>query len=259
MLYATVQGVPPRSMSDSAWAEYKERVLVAVDHSAELPSELFLPSFSVPISQEAASSVPAGSGHPALDVTPSLSTVVAFTLDATGALKHARIAASSLSDGADTSVLAIVEQAATAHDFPSLPAKVDSVDLYLIVESAEPAPGIHAAVIGELEVPVWQLSQPARLRRGPQPPEVTDLFGNSTSAERAAVMMVVDASGQVVTGTARFETGAFGAGRADPASQARVLERLPEVRFEPAVIGTCRVSEFVVQPFAPGDGKAPAR
>lgn len=88
---------------------------------------------------------------------------------------------------------------------------------------------------------------------------MTDLFGNSTSAERAAVMMVVDASGQVVTGTARFETGAFGAGRADPASQARVLERLPEVRFEPAVIGTCRVSEFVVQPFAPGDGKAPAR
>ena len=73
--------------------------------------------------------------------------MLAFTLDATGALKRARIAASSLSDGADTSVLAIVEQAATAHAFPSLPANVDSVDLYLIVESAEPAPGTHAAVI----------------------------------------------------------------------------------------------------------------
>ncbi len=241
LVYATVQGTSPDRMSDSAWADYKYRVLTAVDQWAELPSELFLPSFSRPESRQAGA-------RQDLEVTPSLSTVLAFTLNATGGLKRVRVAASSLSDGADTSVLAIVEQAAAAHAFPPTPANADSVPLYLVVESAEPTVSTHAAVLGALRVPEWRLSRPARLPHGPLP---VGLIADSTTPDRVTVMMAVDPTGRVVQGTARLETGTFVPGHASLESQAEVLKTLPNVRFDPALVGNCRVNEFVVQSFTP--------
>lgn len=247
LVYATIQGSAPRAVSDSVWNEYTGRVLGAVDRWADLPSEVFLPSFSPPVY-----GLPSGGGHPEQEVMPALSTVLAFTLDGSGGLKRARIAASSLSDGADTSVLAMVEQAATQRAFPPLPPTMDSASLYLVVESAEPSVATRAAVLGQLEVPEWRLTRSARLAHGPLP---GGLLADSKTSERVTVMMAVDTTGRVVAGTARLETGPAIPANATIESRAAVLKRLPDVRFEPARIGACRVNEFVVQSFAPPNGE----
>ncbi len=235
-------------MSDKAWAEYKYGVLAALDRWAELPSELFLPTFSLPVAPQAKRRTSADGGGSDIAVTPSLSTVLAFSLDSDGTLAGARVAASSLSDGADTSVLAMVEQAAAARAFPHLPTGVSATELYLVVQSAEPTVDTLAAVLGALEAPEWRLSRPARLLGGSLP---DGLVADSTAADRVPVMMAVDATGHVVGGTARLGTSASMPVRASPKSQARVLKELPELRFDPALIGTCRVNEFIVQSFTP--------
>jgi hypothetical protein len=247
LVYATIQGSAPRAVSDSVWKDYTARVQGAVDRWADLPSEVFLPSFSLPIY-----GLPSGGGHPEQEVMPALSTVLAFTLDGSGGLKNARIAASSLSDGADTSVLAAVEQAATQHAFPPLPPTMDSVSLYLVVESAEPSVATRAAVLGQLEVPAWRLTRSARLAHRPLP---GGLLADSKALERVTVMMAVDTAGHVVAGTARLETGPAIPAQATIESRTTVLKRLPDVRFEPARIGACRVNEFVVQSFTPPNGE----
>ena len=248
LVYATVVGARPDAMSDAAWADYKYHVLVAIDRWAELPSELFLPSFSLPVSPQGQRGTASGGGGSEVLVAPSLSTVLAFSLDSSGALTRARVAASSLSDGADTSVLAMVEQAAAAHAFPHLPTGVNSAALYLVVQSAEPTMDTLAAALGTLEVPEWRLSRPARLVRGPLP---DGLVADSTAPHRVPVMMAVDATGHVVGGTARLWTGASLPVHASPESQAAVLKTLPDVRFDPALIGSCRVGEFIVESFTP--------
>ena len=211
-------------MSDKAWAEYKYGVLAALDRWAELPSELFLPTFSLPVAPQAKRRTLADGGGSDIAVTPSLSTVLAFSLDSDGTLAGARVAASSLSDGADTSVLAMVEQAAAARAFPHLPTGVSATELYLVVQSAEPTVDTLAAVLGALEAPAWRLSRPARLLGGSLP---GGLVADSTAADRVPVMMAVDATGHVVGGTARLGTSASMPVRASPKSQARVLKELP--------------------------------
>lgn len=248
LIYATVQGERPNAISDSAWEDYKYHVLSAIDRWGELPSELLLPSFSLPTSRQASSGVPSGNGHDDEEVAPSLSTVLAVTLDRTGAITGIRVAASSMSADADTSVLAMVEAAAQAHAFPPAPPGINSVQLYLVVESAEPAVATRAAVLGELAVPVWRLARPARLTRGAFP---GGLIADSTAVERITVMMAVDATGHVVEGTTRLETGPAMPAPAAAESEAAVLKTLPDVRFDPALIGTCRVNEFVVESFTP--------
>jgi hypothetical protein len=253
LVYATVVGTRPESMSDRAWADYEHGVLVAIDRWAELPSELFLPSFSLPVSPQAQRRTSSDGGGSEILVTPSLSTVLAFSLDSSGALEGAHVAASSLSDGADTSVLAMVEQAAAARAFPHLPTGVNPAVLYLIVQSAEPTVGTQAAVLGALEVPEWRLSRPPRLRES----SADGLVADSTAPDRVPVMMVVDASGHVVSGTARLGTSASTPLHASLESQTEILKRLPDLRFDPARIGGCRVSAFAVQSFAPPKAAQP--
>ena len=60
LVYATVQGNPPRPMSDTAWAEYKLHVLTVLDRFSDLPSELFLPSFSLPVPRRVSKGHPVG-------------------------------------------------------------------------------------------------------------------------------------------------------------------------------------------------------
>jgi hypothetical protein len=247
LVYATVVGTRPDPMSDKAWADYKYRVLVAIDRWAELPSEVFLPSFSLAAAPQAKRRTSAEGGSSDVAVTPSLSTVLAFSLDSGGTLKGARVAASSLSDGADTSVLAMVEQAAAARAFPHLPTGVSATALYLVVQSAEPTVDTLAAVLGALEAPEWRLSRAARLLGGSLP---DGLVADSTATDHVPVMMAVDATGHVVVGTARLGTSASIPVHASLESQARVLKELPQLRFDPALIGACRVNEFIVQSFA---------
>jgi len=253
LVYATVEGVPPRPMADTAWAQYKGRVLAALDRWAALPTELFLPTFGLAFVERPSPGGAARGTYQELDVTPALSTVLLFTLDAGGALRSADVVATSLSPGADTSMLAMVERAAAAHDFPSLPGEdsgQDSVRLYLVVESVAPAPGIRAAVLGQLEVPVWRLARPARLMAGSQVADAGRVARDTTRRDSVKVKVVIDAAGQAVRRTARLEVSPVSAGRPATESAARLLAMLPQFRFEPALIGPCRVPQLVIQSFA---------
>jgi hypothetical protein len=147
----------------------------------------------------------------------------------------------------------MVEQAAAARAFPHLPTGVNPAVLYLIVQSAEPTVGTQAAVLGALEVPEWRLSRPPRLRES----SADGLVADSTAPDRVPVMMVVDASGHVVSGTARLGTSASTPLHASLESQTEILKRLPDLRFDPARIGGCRVSAFAVQSFAPPKAAQP--
>jgi hypothetical protein len=253
LVYANVEGAPPRPMSDSVWAEYKARVLAALDRWSELPSELVLPSIGLPFTNGVSPGTRATGRHPDPDVTPALSAVLLFTLDATGVLTNARVVATSMSPNADTSILAMVERAASAHNFPPLPvigSGRDSVRLYLVVESVAPTAGLRGAVLGQLEVPVWRLTRQARLASGPQPTDAGRVGSDSSHADRVTVKMVVDAAGHPVRATAQLEVSQTSAGRPPVESEGRLLAMLPQFRFEPALIGTCRMPQWVVQTFA---------
>jgi hypothetical protein len=179
--------------------------------------------------------------------------VIQFTLDRTGALRNASVVATSLSPNADTSILAMVERAASAHEFPPLPVSgsgEDSVRLYLVIESVAPTWAQRGAVLGQIEVPVWRLTRPARLASGPQPTDAGRVGRDSLYADSVTVRMVVDAAGHPVRRTAQLEVSPLSAGRPPVESEARLLALLPQFRFEPALIGTCRMPQLVVQTFA---------
>jgi hypothetical protein len=253
LVYANVEGARPRRMSNTSWAEYKARVLAALGRWSALPSELVLPSIGLPFANAVGPNSRARGRHPDLDVTPTLSAVLLFTLDPTGALGSSRVVATSLSPNADTSMLAMVERAASAHDLPPLPAIAsgeDSVRLYLVVESVAPTSVQRGAVLGQMEVPVWRLARPARLASGPQPTDAGRVGGDSSHADSVTVKMVVDAIGHPVRRTAQLEVSPMSAGRPPVESEDRLLALLPQFQFEPALIGTCRMPQLVVQTFA---------
>ena len=251
LIYANVEGAPPRPMSDTSWEEYKARVLATLGRWPALPSELVLPSVGLRFANGAGPDGRAPSRHP--DVTPALSAVLQFTLDASGALRSAHVVATSLSPNADTSILAMVERAGSAHEFPPLAvigSGEDSVQLYLVVESVAPTPAQRGAVLGQLEVPVWRLTRAARFASGPRPTDAGRVGGDSSHADSVTVKMVVDATGHPVRRTAQLEVSPLSAGRPPVESEARLLAMLPQFRFEPALIGTCRMPQLVVQTFA---------
>jgi hypothetical protein len=256
LVYASVQGPTPRSMSDAAWSGYRDQVLAGLAGGSDVPSEVLLPTFGLPGARGSPHGVPVAGVRGRVDVAPVLSTVLSLTLDTTGAIEDMHVAASSLSGSTDTSAMAMVEQAAAAHAFPrvaGLPAASDSIQLYLVIEGAEAGSATQATVLGQLEVPVWRLSRPARLvSSAPR----SDRKGGA-ARDSITVTMVVDSTGQVANGTARFEVAELVPGSLASASETRLLQMLPALRFEPATIGSCRVSSLVTQSFATSDVMTP--
>ncbi len=249
LVYAGVQGATPRAMSDSAWSVYRAQILAGLARGSDLPSEALLPTFGLPAALGAAQGIPMAKLRSRLDVAPLLSTVLSLTLDTTGAIEDVHVAASTLSGATDTSAMAMIEQAAAAHAFPRVAgqqAPSDSIQLYLVVEGAEPASGAQGAVLGQLEVPVWRLARPAQLVSGAP-------RKSGGGRDSITVTMVVDSTGQVANGTAQFVMAERVPGSLAAESQARVLQVLPGLRFEPAMIGSCRVSSLVTQSFATTD------
>ncbi len=254
LMYASVQGPTPRSMSDAAWSAYRDQVLAGLAGGSDVPSEVLLPTFGLPGARGSPHGVPVAGVRGRIDVAPVLSTVLSVTLDTTGAIKDMHVAASSLSGGTDTTAMAMVEQAAAARAFPrvaGLPAASDSIQLYLVIEGAEAGSATQATVLGQLEVPVWRLSRPARLVSGA--PRSDRKGGKGSARDSITVTMVVDSTGQVANGTARFEVAELVPASLASGSEARVFQILPALRFEPATIGSCRVSSLVTQSFATSD------
>lgn len=253
-IYALIQGLPPRPMPDTAWSGYKDRVLTALDQSAAFPSDLVLPAFGVPFARGAGLDAAISGRRQGLAVAPTLSNVIEFTLDEHGALLEAYVAASSLSPSADTTVLAMVERAAASHAFPRLPATdpaSDSAHLYLAVASIQPRVGLRAAVLGELEVPVWHLSRNAHPVAGPGAQDLLKGVQDSATADSVTAEMIVDAAGRPIRSTMRIIAAPAASGSGPPADSTRsISDRLATTQFEPALIGTCAVPQLVLQSFA---------
>jgi hypothetical protein len=251
-VYATIEGPPPAPISDTAWAAYKGRVLAALDRSAVLPSVFVLPAFGLPLSGTATDS---RGTAPGMTVAPTLSNVIAFTLDDSGALTDAHVAASSLSGSADTTALAMVERAGAAHAFPHAPSTSDgkgATHLLLVTASIEPRVDVRAAVLGELEVPSWRLTRPARLaaRSDQSDSAIRHVVDRGDTVTLEAV---IDEEGRVVPSTVRLIGTTAGVG------SVALTDRVSRLRFEPALIGRCPVPELVLQrvtlgtPTRPGD------
>ncbi len=241
VIYATVDGSAPRGISDSAWSSYKAKVLEAIDRSAALPTELFLPVFGMPFSTTAENKA---EGRRDQKVAPTVSNVIQFTLDTGGALVSAHVAASSLSPSADTAALAIVERAAATHTYPRLLSAsggLDSAQFFLLIASIEPNVGTRAAVIGQLEVPAWHATRTVRVAGSDQSRENEDSRSKPPQGDITIEAVISDA-GRVIPSTVRVIGGL------DGASPASVLDRTLALQFEPALIGSCPVPELVLQP-----------
>jgi hypothetical protein len=246
VIYATLEGTPPGSVTDSAWTRYRDTVLSVLERFAALPSQLILPAFGLPLGR-AGASVDGSGADGGLTVAPTLSNVIAFTLDPNGSLLHADVAASSLSGAADTSVLAAVQRASAVHALPPLPVvqtPIDSAPLYFLVASIEPAPGTRAAVLGQLQVPVWPLAHRARLAPDPRNQD------SAGTADSVMAEMVIDPAGRAVPSTVRTITGPSSGAASSRPPALWVDGLLQQLTFEPAVVGTCRVPELVLQKIA---------
>ncbi len=162
---------------------------------------------------------------------------------------EAHVAASSLSPSADTSALAIVERAAAAHAFPHLPVMAGGkgdVHLFLVTASIQPTMGVRAAVLGELEVPSWRLTRPARLAAPADQPDSTVPRARD-QGDSVTLEAVVNEAGRVIPSTVRLIGGVPGD------ASARLIDRALRMRFEPALIGRCPVPELLLQPLTTMD------
>jgi Carboxypeptidase regulatory-like domain len=256
-LYAALQGGVHRTESDTAWSAFSNGVLNAVRNAFIMPSDLPLPAFSYPLqrSMPAPGTAKPTATPPSLATVPALSSVIVFTLDTAGAVHGVRLAASSLSGPADTSLLAAVMSASDAHAFPPIPRGErgqGSVRFDLVVSTAAPDPGIRAAAFGRVLVPVWTLRRPATLAEGSQPSLASDGESNRIGSDSLTLEFVVNEQGRAVMSTVR-EIGQAGAAGPEDSQRmflARVLRALPGFRFEPALIGACPVPEMMKGGFA---------
>jgi hypothetical protein len=254
-MYATLQGDRGPTTSDTSWARYVDRVLAGLRATFVMPSDLPMPVFGYPFPQPSVTRLkgPSVSTVPVLSVAPALSSVIVFVLDSAGAVRSARVAASSLSGPADTSLLAAIMEAGATHAFPVAPSTEHGGDLVrfdLVVSTAQPAPGGRAAILGRLAVPTWILRRRVSLADGPQPSLAPDETAAMTS-DSARLEFVVDDAGRVATSTVRaVSASGAAAGQSERGFLARLIRALPKFQFQPALIGACPVPQIVTQDFA---------
>jgi hypothetical protein len=249
--YAILESSLASNGRDSAWSRYSDEVLAAFRRSFALPSPLPLPVFGY-----AHPALAPGSLKPkGLATTPTLSSTISFTLDQAGALTDPRVAASSLSGDADTSILAAVQAAGAGHAFPMMPAisgRPPSVRFDLTVTTTTPDPVARSIVTDRVEVPEWLLSQQAALIRESYVDPTASVTTPGAAPDTALFELVVDENGRAIVPSIRAVSRS--AGRVtDPDYRAfvsRVAHRLPSFVFDPAMIGSCPVRQIILQPVA---------
>ena len=250
-VYGVLQSAIDPDGRDSALAHYSDRVLEAFRKTFALPSRLVLPVFGY----AHPALVPGSLKQQGLAVAPGLSTVVAFTLDATGAVLESHVRTSSLSGNADTGALAAVQSAAAIHAFPAIstpPPGRQPLRFEVTVTTITPDLAQRVAILDQIDVADYRLARPVELI----PSSYADLMANKSPPtgppDSAVFEMVVDENGKAIMSTVRAFTPT--AGRAGEQSYrgfvARIANLLPSFRFDPAMIGTCPVRQITLQPFA---------
>jgi hypothetical protein len=251
-VYAELRDTLPEAVHDSAWRSYSASVLGAIRDVFAFPSEVELPVFGY----ATAARPTARNLHPRERVvSPSLSSVISFTLSPTGELLESHVAASSMSGDADTSVLAAVQGASTANTFPSMPATgaalhLQSVHFDLAVTTTTPDAADLAMVLDQIDVPVWPLARAVALAPGKNPDLQSLRASPGARSESATFELVVDENGKAIMPTARAITQTT-AGAADTSYRGfvtQVAAELPTFQFEPALVGACPVRQIMLLP-----------
>lgn len=249
-VYATLNADGSHSATDTSWSRYAGQVLTAIRSAFVMPSDLPLPAFGYPLEKPGRKPRPeaaVGSGE-GFDVEPTLSAVASFTLDSSGQIGGPHIAVSSMSGAADTSLLAAITDAAAGRRFPHVPAEEERggpTHFDLIVSTVRPAVGDAASLVGRITVPVWPLSRRVTLASGSQPTNSAASTAEPPDARGPRFEFVVNQQGRVAMpsvqaiGQSTSEAGAPERGRVEA-----VARLLPELRFEPALIGECPVSQL---------------
>ncbi len=252
-IYATLESERYHTTSDTAWSNYVDQILTALRGAFIMPTDLSLPVFGYPFGEHARARGKAASRvtSPALDAAPTLSNVLVFTLDSSGAVEELGVVASSLSGPADTSLLAAITMAATTNTFPRAPSSEraqGAIQFDLIVRAGQPAVGDGVTVLGRVSVPTWPLTRRALLADGPLPSLAPDSAPPGMSADSATLEFVVDEQGRIAMSSVRAVTTSASASEA--AFLTRVVRALPQMRFEPALVGPCPVRQIMMQGFA---------
>jgi hypothetical protein len=243
-LYAAIESNAAPVAHDSAWSMYLDGLLGAIRRAFVAPSVLPVMTIGAPFATGEAETT----NRDAAIVAPTLSSVVVFTLDSTGAVHNLRMAASSLSGAADTSLLAAIADASDSHAIASPPPRdrgSPPLRFDLTVATGRPTTGERAALLGTLLLPSWSLRQSATLAPGGQvrlPPGQTPTRAKTDSA---TFEFVVDERGHVAKSTVRAV--AVSVASSDSLRQfidwsARALSGL---QFKPAVIGSCPVRQLI--------------
>ena len=240
-----VNGVTPPP-HDTPWLSYSDRLLAAIRQAFALPDRVTLPVFGY------AYRAPSG-----LLVAPVLSGVVVFTLDPTGALVESHIGTSSLSGAVDSSMLAAVQRAGASHAFPGPPhgagsAGGQSIRYELLVTTTTPDSIGQAAIVGQIDLPVWPLTHPAGLVPGSYL-----RFGHSYTSpgqrpDSAMFELVVDEKGKAMMSTVRVvgQTSTDAKKPTDAQFVPRIVQLFSSFQFDPALIGACPVRQLILQPLA---------
>jgi hypothetical protein len=257
LLSATLQSASLVAASDTAWSRYVDGVLTAVRSAFVMPTDLPIPVFGYPFRMSPMTpGLPTpGARQPSLAAAPTLSGVIAFTLDSSGTVGGLRISVSSLSGPADTSVLAAISEADAAHAFPAIPQSARSrgtVHFDLMVSTMQPQEARHSMVLGRVFVPVWRLRRAVSVASGTQPGLVAESDPIRVGIDSVALAFVVDDRGRAVMSSLReLNAGRDAAGdEAVRAFRSRVIRTLPGFRFDPALIGACPVPEMMKTGFA---------
>jgi hypothetical protein len=223
-----------------------------------MPSDLPIPMFGSPFGLTAATTGPRTptAARRSLATAPTLSSVITFTLDSSGTVHGLRIAASSLSGPADTSLLAAITEAGETHAFPAIPASAPlpgPVHFDLVVSTTPSDGAAYSTVLGRVLVPVWPLRRQVSVASGPQPNlAAADGDAIRVGSDSVTLEFVVDDRGRAVMSTVRELNQGRGAPNDEVARafRSRVIRALPEFRFEPALIGACPVPEMLRTGFA---------
>ena len=247
-----VNGVTPLP-HDTPWLSYSDRLLGAIRQAFTLPDRVTLPVFGYPFrATPSRAQAPLG-----LFVAPVLSGVVVFTLDPTGALVESHIGTSSLSGAVDSSMLAAVQRAGASHAFPGAPhsagfAGGQSVRYDLLVTTTTPDSIGQAAIVGQIDLPVWPLGRSAMLVPGSYL-----RFGNSYTRpgqrpDSALFELVVDEKGKAVMSTIRVvgQTSTDAKQPTEAQFVPRIVQLFSAFQFDPALIGTCPVRQIIMQPLS---------
>ncbi len=215
LVYGTLVAQRARALGEAAGT----RMLQAIQRAFHLPDKVALPVYANADDSDKGSTL-----------LPTLTGEVAFTVDTGGHLSDVRVVTTSLSPVTDSVLVASLRQAAAARAF----GRGIAGQFALSVSSVQPPVNAWSVTLARVTVPAWHLARKASI--DPDAPLPPLPLGSGT------FQFVVDEQGQPLPATLRV------VGHAPDGFAWNVARALPQLRFRPAVIGSCPVKQVVIQP-----------